>query len=126
MTNFWDILRKYPPVLCRLLAKDRDGALTDEDISAISGLSLSDVYSISNQVSWNGIAIDKAERYLKGCMLDLARADHRRRAYDYLRKKGTFAYVSKSPVYRDQLLPRALILKRYRESLEKRGKTNGN
>lgn len=124
-TPFWSYLDQYPPVLVRILSRNAGHAVSDEEIAVQSGLSLDRVRFISDQVTWNAVPIGEAKAFMIGCDMDLSIHATRKRAYDYIRKRCSFAYIRKSPVYKTQLLPRVKILERYRDAKAKK-KTNND
>jgi hypothetical protein len=94
--------------------------MSDEDISISSGLSLREVQLLNHQVTWKGVPIDKVEKFLKACHLDLTLRSDRQRARDYMRKGGSFAFLLKAPHYQPQLHSVMQTYMRYLHANEKR------
>jgi len=100
---FWDRLVRYPPILCRLLARvPRGRPLTDVEIADRGGLSALQVQAIGNQTDWTGIDLPTARRFMVGCDTDLSHRPTVIRIYSYLRNEAKnpanrFVYLRKAP-----------------------------
>ena len=86
--TFWDDCDSFPPILCRLLARQEHGRpLTTAEIEDNSGgLSPAMVEAMSRSTSWKGVKLDEMRAFLKGCNLDFCDTKTKRRTLDYLRK----------------------------------------
>jgi hypothetical protein len=91
-------LDRFPPLVVRLLARTSRSeggqrALTTAEIAARSGLSISEVKTLSTFTTWTDVSIGTMQAYLKGCGADL---DNR----DWLRKNAAYmAHIRSLPRY---------------------------
>lgn len=104
-----DRLRAYPPVLCRLLAREgRRGharALTTAEIAERSELlSETEVLLISTRTEWDHVAVADMLAFLHGCGIDLLKIEPQT---DIMRKaaaRGNIpAYLKRSPEWESVL-----------------------
>lgn len=110
-------LDRYPPILCRLLAKDGPyGApLTDRQIAQASGLSLYDVHFLSEKPDWEGVDLQMLRAFTSACGVSFDDPVAMKRVTVYLRgkKRGgrrvppTFRYLRKSPEWKTVFRPLA-------------------
>lgn len=107
---FWTRLDRYPPVLCRLLAREKRGRpLTTAEIADTSGLPPAKVEAISASVSWDGVEVDDMKRFAQACGCDFDQQKDMRRVEDYLRKRPKFTYLKRSSQWKNYYYP--LVLK---------------
>lgn len=107
---FWKRLDRYPPVLCRLLARQKRGRpLTTREIAETSGLPPAKVEAISESVNWDGVGVYEMRGFTKACGCDFTNQSDMRRVEDYLRKRPKFTYLRKSPFWREYYYP--LVIK---------------
>lgn len=117
---FWDRLDRYPPILCRLLARiPRGRPLTLDEICDRSKLSPSEVHAISRQLDWRGIDLPTARAFMVACGTDLSNRDHCRRIRMFLKSQPSqplrrFAYLR-----RDRLQWETIYLPLMKRLLEK-------
>ena len=87
---------RFPPILCRLLARSRASgpSLSNEEICFRSKLELWNVCHISTLTSWNGVPWDQMIAFIRGCNVDFedSVAMNRHQAYVWERKP-TFRYL---------------------------------
>lgn len=108
---FWERIDRYPPVLCRLLARVPKGKpLTTEQIAERSGLSPVQVEAISRQTDWRGIDLPTARSFMLGCNTDLSDRKHCRRIWMYLKSQPRvpsrrFSYLRRSSNWKTYYLP---------------------
>lgn len=98
----WKHFETYPPAAVRVMARVKVvgktvRALTDEEIAIASGLPLDRVRAISQLLSWESVNFGDVRRFCLGCGFDPLSSTDRNRAGAYLRSKGRFAYLRKSP-----------------------------
>lgn len=87
-SNFYLMAKRFPPVLCRLLARERAGrAKTTEELSRSCGMSVARVDSISRCASWSGIDVIEMELFTKACGVDFSSRKDMHRVKMYLRGK---------------------------------------
>lgn len=113
--NPWKILRKFPPVLVRLLAKKAVAtkhvrAVSDEEIAIMAGLSLDKVRHISKQIKWDSVPIGDAEQFCIGCGFDPFNCYDRNRAMAYNRTQPSYTYLKVSPYWSTTFKPLIAIL----------------
>lgn len=119
--NFSQRLNDFPPILCRLLAHEKNSPLTAEEIAerstqtpgVNSPLNPVQVETISKSLNWNCIPILDALAFMYGCRVDLTDAKVFRRVKDYLHKKPNFEYLRLSPDWKAYYCP---LLIRWRKS----------
>ncbi len=103
---FWTRLNRYPPVLCRLLAREKRGRpLTTVEIAERSGLPPAKVEAISASVSWEGVEALEMMRFIQACGCDFDAQKDMRRVEDYLRKRPKFTYLRRSPQWKNYYYP---------------------
>lgn len=102
--DFFVRLDTFPPLVCRLLARriTRAGgveAKPAEDISKDSGLRLGEVNSLSWHTSWDDVPVKLVRRFALGCGVDFTSRDSMRLQSGYLRRRPSFKYLKKSPLW---------------------------
>tara|TARA_B100000963_G_scaffold357389_1_gene379492 strand:+ start:14433 stop:14819 length:387 start_codon:yes stop_codon:yes gene_type:complete len=110
----WEVFSYFPPVLVRLLAREKVGkssvrVLSDEEIAIRSGLAIETVTEVSEQLNWEDVPIGIAKRFCNGCNFDFFDWRVRNSAYA-LANGGSFAYLKCSPFWKSKYLP---LLKKY-------------
>lgn len=82
-------LNKFPPYLCRAVARKRELPKTNMEIADDSGLSLSTVLRISKMKDWGEVTVAAADAFSRGCGVDLMRP---RRHLDWLKRRKHAAW----------------------------------
>lgn len=104
--TLWQRIDRFPPILIRLLARHPRGRpLSTAEISERSGLSPVQVEAISQSVTWDGIDIPTARKFLCACQIDLMNPAQMKRVTVYMRGKVTsrgriptpYRYLKTSP-----------------------------
>jgi hypothetical protein len=104
-TAFAQRLNDFPPILCRLLARKKNGPpMTVEEIvnrshqtpGVKNPLNPVQVENFSNILDWKHIYLPDALTFMYGCRVDLTDAKEFRRINDYLSKRPSFKYLRKS------------------------------
>lgn len=96
-------LQRFPPIVCRLLARKRDKArgivpLTTAEIAQRAGLSVSTVASLAPLLSWDTVPATQAIAFAKGCGINLDDRDSLRHHSAYMKRlKGAPRYLMRSP-----------------------------
>lgn len=104
--NFWRRLDRFPPILCRLLARQPRGRpLTTAEISAASGLTEVGVFTVSNQTDWKGIDIYTMRRFTEACGVDITSRSEMTRVESYLRKRPNWRYLRRDPQWHTYFQP---------------------
>lgn len=94
--TFWRKLRRYPPILCRLLARHRYGRiLSDEEISVRAGLAVYEVAAIGAMTSWDDVPVGKIRSILIGMGIDLCNMTQMKRVESYLRAQARLAKLNR-------------------------------
>lgn len=98
--NFFDKLATFPPIVCRLLARrtqvnGKAVALTDEEIAAASGLSLTKVRSLSWLTSWDDVSVSELRAFSLACGVDFTSRDSMRAHRSYINNAPKFTYLRK-------------------------------
>jgi hypothetical protein len=100
-------LDRFPPVVCRLLARRQLSAtsslaLTDEAIVVASNraLTVADVKGLSWAKSWGGVPVEKVIAFTNACGVDFD--DHKALKRNWHRVQiGTGSHLLRSPLWRD-------------------------
>lgn len=101
-------LTRFPPVLCRLLARHGSPvrALTTAELAARCQMSEPEVQFIAQQTTWDGLSVSQLRRFSKGCGCDFDSRAALRAKSDHMRKvKGIPAYLRHSPEWHSTLEP---------------------
>lgn len=86
MNGLREKLNKFPPFLCRFVARKKHGLrpVTDQEIADASGLSISTVCWLSKLKLWDTISLDTIERFSTACGVNLL---HTARHVDFLKRR---------------------------------------
>lgn len=123
VTSFFERAKRFPPILCRLLARRRHGApLSTAEIASVSGLKPFLVEALSDAVDWSDVDIFVLQKFTHGCGIDFTDGHSMKRKLVYLRGKQqnssrtppSFAYLRRSPLWKSYYQP---MIQRYFESL---------
>jgi len=94
MTGFQARLDRFPPVVCRLLAKHPWGPpFTSQEIASRSGLSEYKVVALSPLTSWDEVSVRDMRAFLKGCDMDFDNGEAMNRVRCYLKSKSKRMFV---------------------------------
>lgn len=114
--SFWTRAETIPPILVRLLARRRHGPpLTDAEISAASGLSVAQVFAISQCTDWSGIDLPTMRKFLVACEVDFESFTQMKRVDSYLASNPTWQALRKSPQWKPYFEP---LMRRYIQSVK--------
>lgn len=117
-------LKRFPPILVRLLARDEHGKpMTTRQIADKCGRTALSVAVMSESLDWNGITINTFLRFCDACNVDLLdpKDAHRQELYltgkviNGLRHSPRFRHLRKDPNWEDYYKP---LMQRYIESLK--------
>lgn len=116
---------RFPPILCRILArkKKRGAPLTDDELAYRSGLLLYDVHWLSQKTDWMGVDIYTLRSFTDACDLSFDDPAALKRAESYLNGKKrngrrippNFRYLRKSPQWGTVFKP---LIQRWTSSLK--------
>jgi len=102
--NAWEIFKKYPPYYVRCLARESLGgnrirAISDEEISIKSKLSIERVKEIYNSTTWDDVTLKEFRVFTEACNYDPHDSGERNRINSYNRTPvgSRFRYLVKSP-----------------------------
>lgn len=102
MLKIEERLDRFPPLVCRLLAREGESnrhikPLTDDQIAERSGLSISRVKALSWLVDWKGVEVYEMLAFSKGCGVDLSDRSKLAKHLQYVRSKRnrTWQYLKK-------------------------------
>lgn len=114
--QFWRRVRRFSPILCRLLARHRYGPpLSTEEIVRRSGLSALIVAALSEAIDWTGVDLETFRRFTQACGVDPTNAQEMRRIESYLSKRPVrFKYLKKSPQWETLYKP---LMLRWQQSI---------
>lgn len=102
-------LSRFPPIACRLLARRKTRshgvhAMTDEELSTISGLPMARIKAISWSVTWDDIPCSEMLAFTKACGIDFESRRCLWRHQLYV-KSGAFLHLRRSPLWASQFVP---------------------
>jgi hypothetical protein len=101
----------FPPILVRLLARNKRLPLTPIEISSRSQTwGTHYIEALSRETNWGTTSVTDAITFCRACGLDLDDAEIWRRTVDYLSRKPTFRYLRTSPEWKSYYQP---MLKRW-------------
>jgi hypothetical protein len=90
--TFWIKAERYPPILCRLLARHTRGKpLTTEEITQRSGLPRMAVLTLSFSATWAGTDLPTMRKFLQGCGIDFCNRTQFKRRENYLALQARLA-----------------------------------
>jgi len=123
MTPLDKKLERFPPLVCRLLAragpKNSQRPLTDAEISAVSGIPLAKVISMSWLTSWDDVTCKDMLDFSKGCGVDFSDAKIMRKHLKYLELASRFVYLRRNVGWHSRWCP---MLDIYRDVLRNKYK----
>jgi len=104
MLSVEERLKRFPPCVCRLLARTGGSnntirLLEDEEVAKKSGLHISEVRSIMWRVSWNKVAVEDVFSFSTACGVKFSDRKNLTKHYKYTQLKRPFAYLQKHPDY---------------------------
>lgn len=121
---FFRRAEKFPPILCRILArtKRRGEPPSIGELAVRSGLSLYDVHFLSDKMDWRGIDIYTLRSFTEACGISFDDPSALKRAESYLNGKKrngrrippNFRYLRKSPQWGTVFKP---LIQRWTRSL---------
>lgn len=113
--TFWELSLRFPPVLCRLLAKKVHGpVLTDTEIADRAKMTIGEVVSLSQLTSWDSCDLSTIRRFTVACGLDFCSRSKMKRVDSYIRSNPTWKYLKKSGQWTLKFRP---LLEIYNRSL---------
>lgn len=86
-------LDRLPPYLCRVLARKDRKALTNAEVSRISGLTVKRVGEISRLKSWGSVPLSHISAFTRACGVDLLNQSNVRK---YLMRGPKMSHVEKA------------------------------
>lgn len=100
--NFYDKLTTFPPLVCRLLAREtmdngKVRGLSDEEIATRSGLPFNEVRALSWLTSWDDVPVSKLKAFSLACGVDFTSRDSMRAHRSYINNNPKFRYLRKHP-----------------------------
>lgn len=87
------LLKEFPPVLCRLLARHNTCAISGRQLARYSGLSRSKIDHLSQLNSWDTVKVADALAFMSVCGVNLLNA---RRQREFIRR-ANWKHLDKSP-----------------------------
>lgn len=120
--SFWQKSDHFPPILCRLLAKQGGnngrafGApISNQEIATATGLTEYQIVTLSAQLDWSGIDLPTMRKFLLACRIDFENVAQMKRAIRYMRGEKVdgvvirprFSYLRKSPHWKTFYQPLA-------------------
>lgn len=113
--TYYQVSHRYPPILCRLLARKKNGPpLTDQEIAARAKLSTLEVNLLSKLTNWEDVAFGVMKKFLAGCGIDFCNRADMKRIDAYRRSQPTWKYLRRSGQWLSYYEP---LLKAYAASL---------
>jgi len=111
----WRVLKRFPPVLVRLLAREPVArkhvrALSDQEVAIRAEMPLKRIAEISSMTSWDTVPIGEAERFCRACRFDPFNCYDRNRAAAYNRTNARYTYLRISPYWNKTFKPLIKVL----------------
>ena len=86
--SFTSTAKKYPPVLCRLLARNRRNALSNWEFFQRVTLTAFEIEQISRLTSWDNVPFGTMQKFLKGCGIDFENWRQMGRLNDFIKSQA--------------------------------------
>lgn len=102
------IADRFPPCLCRLVARKGWTPMSTRDLAAKSGLSKSYVSNLSKRSTWKGIPIDVVDRFVAACGINLLSP---KRTIEYL-KSSKMIHLKRATATQRKLFAAIFAIKR--------------
>jgi len=85
-SNLIDRLNKFPPFLCRFVARDKSGQkpISNIEISRRTGISVVTIAKISRMRSWDNLKLSTIQSFSNACGVNLLSTSEQRR---FLRRR---------------------------------------
>ncbi len=100
---------RFPPIVCRLLARKRVRhdyveAMSDEELRSLSGLSMATIKRLSWTHSWDGVPVAEMLAFTRACGIDF---DDRRSIQRNTRflARGEWTHITRSPLCASHFTP---------------------
>ena len=93
--TFWHLVEVFPPILVRLLARDRyrRRPLSDDEIASRASMSLLEVRRLSWSTSWENVDVITMRKFASACNLDFCNRAQAHRIDSYLRSSPSWKYL---------------------------------
>jgi hypothetical protein len=102
-------LRRFPPIVCRLLAREGRGSrpvvLSDATIAERSGLTVAQVQGLSHLLTWDDVSCAMMVAFSSGCGVNLSERDSMHKHWCYVKGKRAFTFLKKEPDYETRWKP---------------------
>ena len=100
--TIWQKFEEFPPIVCRLLARQvvdacAVRALSNAEIAKSSGMTELEVQSLSHLTSWDDVPVGKMRRFMSACNVDLNSRSNLRLHVAYIRSTASWKYLKRSP-----------------------------
>lgn len=114
-TLLFTVAERFPPRLCRFVARKANGrrAMSHRDIAHASGLSIGCVAKLSLKSSWKGVDIDIVERFATACGVNLLSPFE---ANKYLTQAGPRIHVARANWQQRKFFERLMQTEHYQPS----------
>lgn len=124
MINIQTRLLRFPPIVCRLLARKGRGArgkglspMSDQEIANRSGLSVAEVRSISWQTTWDNLPCAQMLSFSNACGIDLSCRNSIHKHSRYIKSQHRFIYLKRDAEYDTRWKPMIATYTDYLRSL---------
>lgn len=117
MSNYYELCRRYPPVLVRLLARRNGRAMTTAQIAQTAGQRLHEVEAAFAEPSWDNLPLATVRKLTQACGVDFDSPHDMNLVECYLRKnagKPSFKYLIQSGEWQAYYVP---LLVNWRKSM---------
>lgn len=100
--NLWQKINQFPPIVCRLLARERTPtggvkALSATLIAVRASLTAMEVNSLSWLTSWSDVPFHKIRPFMEACGVDITNKEILRAHACYIKRGASFKYLKQSP-----------------------------
>ena len=121
MTPLHTKLSRFPPLVCRLLArtgpKNKQSPLSDTVIAKCSGMTVSKVASLSWLTSWDDVTCSDMLAFSRGCGVNFSNAKVMRNHTKYMVLVTRFVYLRRHKDWHTRWSP---MLEIYKEHLREK------
>lgn len=102
-------LRRFPPVVCRLLAREGRGGhprfLSDEEIAEQSGLTVAQVNGLSHLLTWDDVPCSQMLAFSAACGIHFSDRRSMMKHGKYIQNCRAFTYLRRQPDYETRWKP---------------------
>ena len=95
--SFWQKLNEWPPCLVRLYAHKGANALSNAELSIISGIPAYEIAALSMRRTWDAIPVGVVKSFTSACGVDFCDPDSMERLRIYFKNGPKFRHLKRLP-----------------------------